>query len=748
VHDTRRTRLALGVLLVAAIALITLDHRGFTPIAQLRSASSAVLGPVERLASGITRPVTGFFEAVIGAPSARGKVRALEQENQRLRAELGVAQLNLTETAELRRLLQLAGRGRYRIVAAHVIGIGQGYEDTVTIDAGTRDGIRADQTVLNADGLVGRVAAAGPDTSTVLLATDASSAVGGRLEGSGEIGVVRGTGKSLSVAGMMRLELLDANAVLQPGQRIVTLGSVGGHPYVPGVPIGVVTQVGSTPGALTRAALVRPFVHFTSLDVVGVVWWRHGRTRGTRSCRRCPARRRWLRHRWARHRWARHRWLRLRRTRRRASCRVRHRLSRLRGLSYRLPLRRPASQPRGVSVPRLLCYGALVVSALVLQLTVLDTLPFPGGIAPDLVLLVIVAIAVTRGPLPGVVSGFSGGLALDLAPPAVHAVGAYAMVFCLIGYLCGRVAREIERSAVLPLAVMALGGLAGSFLYTVVGVTFGEADVTWAAARHVLPLSVTCDVLLSPFVLYAVMRLLKWTRKGAEDPAAALLRTSATAVSAQMHGRGVYAPRQPRIRQSAGGSAGWIGVGPASGALAASGRSSGGLSMSTAGPPRRAPQLAPPRLRFGPPRRLGATPAERQGVFAGGSLVAGTSVRLRLRGGTRLASRIGQALRLRPHRRKSPRLGLGQARSAMTMSAPVRSGRMPRFGKRRFGSTRSHPTGLRRGGGWLTGRWPHRPLRPLRRYRPLRAHRPLRRLLAPRRSASLRGGRGRTGGLR
>jgi len=271
VHDTRRTRLALGVLLVAAIALITLDHRGFTPIAQLRSASSAVLGPVERLASGITRPVTGFFEAVIGAPSARGKVRALEQENQRLRAELGVAQLNLTETAELRRLLQLAGRGRYRIVAAHVIGIGQGYEDTVTIDAGTRDGIRADQTVLNADGLVGRVAAAGPDTSTVLLATDASSAVGGRLEGSGEIGVVRGTGKSLSVAGMMRLELLDANAVLQPGQRIVTLGSVGGHPYVPGVPIGVVTQVGSTPGALTRAALVRPFVHFTSLDVVGVV---------------------------------------------------------------------------------------------------------------------------------------------------------------------------------------------------------------------------------------------------------------------------------------------------------------------------------------------------------------------------------------------------------------------------------------------------------------------------------------------
>ena len=134
-----------------------------------------------------------------------------------------------------------------------------------------RDGVRADQTVLNEAGLVGRVIQAGPDTSTVLLATDASSAVGCRLEGSQEIGVVRGTGKSLSAQGGLQVELLDANAALQAGQRIVTLGSVGGHPYVPGVPIGVVSQVESTPGALTRMAIVRPFVQFTALDVVGVV---------------------------------------------------------------------------------------------------------------------------------------------------------------------------------------------------------------------------------------------------------------------------------------------------------------------------------------------------------------------------------------------------------------------------------------------------------------------------------------------
>ncbi|HUK68905.1 MAG TPA: rod shape-determining protein MreC [Streptosporangiaceae bacterium] len=270
-HDTRRTRLVLGVLLIVAIGLITLDHRGFTTVGGMRGISAAFFGPVERVTADVTRPVTGFFEAVAGAPSARRKIQALEQEDQRLRAEVSAAQLNKADAAELNRLLQVGGLGGYRLVAAHVIGIGQGYEDTVTIDAGTSDGVKTDQTVLNDAGLVGRVIQATTDTSTVLLATDASSAVGCRLEGTQEIGVVQGTGKSLSAQGGLRVELLDANAVLQAGQRLVTLGSVSGHPYVPGVPIGTVSQVASTPGALTRTAIVRPFVQFTALDVVGVV---------------------------------------------------------------------------------------------------------------------------------------------------------------------------------------------------------------------------------------------------------------------------------------------------------------------------------------------------------------------------------------------------------------------------------------------------------------------------------------------
>lgn len=272
-HDTRRTRLVLGVLLILAIGLITFSYRdsGSATLTRARGAGSSVFGPVERLTAAVVRPVSGFFGSVFGSPSAQGKIDALQRQNQRLQAELSAARLDKTDAAELNRLLRLSGAGGYRVVAANVIAVGQGYEDTITIDSGSRDGIQPDQTVLDGDGLVGRVTQVGPSTATVLLAADASSSVGARLEGSNEIGVVTGTGKTLAHGATLRLQMLDANVPLQPGQRIVTFGSQGGRPFVPGVPIGVVTQVTNAAGSLTQTALVRPFVNFTALQVVGVV---------------------------------------------------------------------------------------------------------------------------------------------------------------------------------------------------------------------------------------------------------------------------------------------------------------------------------------------------------------------------------------------------------------------------------------------------------------------------------------------
>ncbi|HUY49742.1 MAG TPA: rod shape-determining protein MreD [Streptosporangiaceae bacterium] len=150
--------------------------------------------------------------------------------------------------------------------------------------------------------------------------------------------------------------------------------------------------------------------------------------------------------------------------------------------------------------------GGLLLLAIVIQLTVLNNLRLPGGAGPDLVLVVVVAVALTGGPLEGLLGGFCAGLALDVAPPATHLMGQYALVFCIVGYAAGRLGADLDSSAWVPIGAVAVGSAAGELLYALTGMIFGDADITWTAVRQVLPASVVYDVLLSPFVLYAVAR--------------------------------------------------------------------------------------------------------------------------------------------------------------------------------------------------------------------------------------------------
>ncbi len=268
-HDNRRTRLVLGVLLIAAIVLITLDFRdgGASPV---RRVGADIFGPVERVTHDVTNPVASLFDSISGGPSEQGTIASLQRQNAQLRAELSAAQLSQQASKQLAQLLQLDAGG-YRIVTASVIAAGGDFSDTVTLDAGRRDGIKPDETVLNGSGFVGTVTQVTSDTSTVLLANDAASVVGVQMAVGGQIGDVTGTGKSTPGPGLLRLNLFAADAVLTPGQEVVTYASLGDQPEVPGVPVGAIVSVSSSAGSLTQVATVRPYVNFTALGVVGVV---------------------------------------------------------------------------------------------------------------------------------------------------------------------------------------------------------------------------------------------------------------------------------------------------------------------------------------------------------------------------------------------------------------------------------------------------------------------------------------------
>ena len=160
---------------------------------------------------------------------------------------------------------------------------------------------------------------------------------------------------------------------------------------------------------------------------------------------------------------------------------------------------------------------ALVVAALpvalfvavVVQLTVVNRLPLPGGTAPDLVLLLVTAVAVSTSPMTGLLTGFAGGLALDIAPPATHYAGEYALVFCLVGYFAARIAAASaattgERNPWVELGVMAAAAAAGEAGKAGLGLLLSDPNVTGPAIKHVLPGAIAWDLLLTPFAFLLV----------------------------------------------------------------------------------------------------------------------------------------------------------------------------------------------------------------------------------------------------
>jgi len=156
---------------------------------------------------------------------------------------------------------------------------------------------------------------------------------------------------------------------------------------------------------------------------------------------------------------------------------------------------------------RRLFAALVIIVALVLQVIVINRLPLPGGVVPDVVLLAVVALALVHGPLPGLVTGFCAGLVADIVPPPDHTIGQYAFVFCLLGYIAGLAQTEMDRAAVLPFIVMAAAAVGGCVLYAVLGGLLGDPRITWASSRQLVPLTALYNVLLSPFVLYLVFRL-------------------------------------------------------------------------------------------------------------------------------------------------------------------------------------------------------------------------------------------------
>ena len=319
---------------------------------------------------------------------------------------------------------------------------------------------------------------------------------------------------------------------------------------------------------------------------------------------------------------------------------------------------------------------AAVAVAVIVQLTIVDRIAFPGGAGPDVVLIAVAALALAVGPLTGALIGFTAGLALDVAPPGSYLVGENALVFCLIGYLCG-LARDVPNSEGVPeqghtalfeIAVTAAGAVFGEALTVALGKMLSDPRISVPAIRHVLPVAAAYDVLLCPFVLFAAaaaLRLAGTPRSQRDRAAWAMPAARSPAGATQGAIRQVSGGNSPRLRLSEHGKGEGLG-GP----------------RGSRGPRGPASGKREPRLKLGHSGSLGAAYAA-SGSRRGPGLSSGTMAGA-LGGGAakvRFATRRGEGVL------GGSLGGLGGANRALNSNLARSRLNSSRFGRSRMGQS-------------------------------------------------------------
>ena len=263
-----RTRLLLIILIVTSLFLITLDLRGVKILDGIRGGTQNVLAPFQKAGSTVVSPFRNFFGDVTHLGRTRNQIEKLKAENAKLRTKLLQRKNADGELTQLKSVLNLAGNAGYKVLAARVIsqGASTSFSETISIDAGLNSGVRQNMTVLSGDGLVGVVKESYANSALVMLATDPDFKVGVRVAGSQQIGILSGRGSKRA-----ELQLLDNQSIVKVGDILLARGSTNNRPFVPGIPVGVISAVDNSAGSIAQTASVMLYPNFSALGVVSVV---------------------------------------------------------------------------------------------------------------------------------------------------------------------------------------------------------------------------------------------------------------------------------------------------------------------------------------------------------------------------------------------------------------------------------------------------------------------------------------------
>ena len=257
--------LFLGVCLAIALVLIATSQAGF--LAPIKGIVAIPLNFVTGLFNRTTQDAVKVAEMSSDVPTLQKRVSDLEEALARYQSEL----VELREVAnDYQRLSELVNytsqTQNEKFLAADVISNADANAplQTISINKGTRDGITIGMPVVTQLGLIGRISDVTANASRVLLITDVSSAISGRLQTTRDEGSIVGQAST-----DLRKEFIPLNAKVQEGDIVITSGLGGNLPA--GIVLGQVTSVQQREFELFQNAVVRSLNNFATLETVLVI---------------------------------------------------------------------------------------------------------------------------------------------------------------------------------------------------------------------------------------------------------------------------------------------------------------------------------------------------------------------------------------------------------------------------------------------------------------------------------------------
>lgn len=235
----------------------------------LEGAFRDLAAPLQRVSVGVTRWLESVFSLPFAVVQASRQNEQLTREIQELKSRLQEYEEYRLENERLKKLVdfQVNTRGSWQLAAAAVIGRDPGnWFCTVTIDKGSRQGIKEDMPVLVPEGLVGRVVRVGPNTAEVMLISDPRSAISALIQETRSPGIVEGTADP---SGRLRMIHIPYDVFVRQGQTVVTSGL--GSLFPKGIPVGRVVDAKKDPTGLFYVASIQPFIDFNRLEEVLVL---------------------------------------------------------------------------------------------------------------------------------------------------------------------------------------------------------------------------------------------------------------------------------------------------------------------------------------------------------------------------------------------------------------------------------------------------------------------------------------------